>query len=317
MPLLRLHPTRRPLAAAVFLAAVLPSLSLFAGFKPDNTLEPTDAPDAAPAADASASAAPASSAPAEAVTMNYSGEIRRYPAAGGPAINGTLSVTISPLGKVTGSINWYSPYQTVKITGKQDLNTKQGDFVIRDASGARVPGAPRLPFRINAKNRLVGGGLMASGDASSFRLNRLATYTGGSTAGGATLSLGGSSSYSASSSTVNANIVNSGSFASNTFTSGASSGTVSSSTGGALINGGSILNVGAVALNLTGGTTVTVSSGAGGYPPTINADGNLLLGSTVLLVAPVTVTTGTDGTTTYTGKYPSGAAGTVIVLAGG
>ncbi len=311
MLLLRLQPLRRPLAAAVLLAVVWPFLSLFAGSQPNNALEPMDAADPSESTGSAASATPASSpTPAEAVTVSYSGTIRRTPAGGDPVVSGYLSLAISPLGKITGSITWHDPTQAVKITGKQDPDTKQGNLVIRDANGVRVPDAPRLPFRINKKNRLVGSGVLASGDGASFRLNREATSTGDGSAGGATLSLGGATYSGASTVTINPgtllndpgvgsvsatnfpglpDTVSTGSLAVGTFTPGATG-----------------------ILNLTGGTTITVTSDASGSP-TIVADGSLLLGNLILLLGPITSTTGTDGSITYTGTYSSGAAGTVIV----
>ncbi len=299
----------------MLLAVVCPSLSLIAGSKPNNTLEPMDVADPSESTGPTASAAPTSSTPAEAVTVNYSGEIRRYPAGGGPAVYGTLSLAISPLGKVTGSIHWYQPDQTVKIGGKQDLNTRQGDFIIRDANGAKVPGALRLPFRISKKNRLVGGGILASGEASSFRLNREASAaaSGNLSEGGATLSLGTNTYSGASSATINTGTLttlNNSSLGSGALT--VSSGLTGSASTGSLA-GLSIANLGTGALTLTGNNTLTVTGSASAVLPTINAAGNLLLGNTVLLLGPVTTTTGTDGTITYTGTYTSGAAGTVIV----
>ncbi len=260
--------------------------------------------------DPTPTAATASSTPAAAVTANYSGEIRRSPADGGLAVSGYLSLAVSPLGKVFGSIIWSDPTQRVKITGKQDLNTRQGDFVIRDASGTRVPGAPHLPFRLSKRNRLVGGGAMADGEASSFRLNRDVSDTGGRT-----LSLGATNTYTGSSSVT----VNSGSLATilNDPNLGSEAVTIASGSSGSAFNGSSqvpTLTLGGTGvLNLTGATTVIVSGGTNASLPTISPEGNLLLGSTLLLVGPVTATTGTDGTSTYTGTYTSGTAGTVIV----
>ena len=316
MPLLRLQPLRRALAAAVLLVVVWPSLSLLAGSQPNNALEPMDAADPSVATAPAASATPASSpTPAEAVTVSYSGTIRRTPTGGGPAVSGYLSLAISPLGKVSGSILWYNPTQAVKITGKQDLGTKQGSLVIRDANGVRVPDAPRLSFRISKKNRLVGSGILASGDGASFRLNREATYTGDGSAGGATLSLGG-----ATYGDVSTVAINSGTFLNNPGRFGSVSATNFPGLPGTVSTGSSVtttptFTLGATgAINLTGTTTVITSNGASGSAPTISPDGSLLLGNTVLLLGPVTTTTGTDGTITYTGTYPSGAAGTVIVL---
>ena len=304
MPLLR-----RPFAAAVLLAVVWPCLSLLAGSGADNPLEPMDPADPSTSTSPTASATPASTPAATAVAVNYSGTIRRTPAGGSAPVNGSLRVTISPLGKVTGWISWYDSSRPVKITGKQDVDTKQGYFVVRDANGARVPAAPRLPFRISKKNRLVGNGLLASGETSRYRLDREPTDTGDDSDGGATLTLGAVDTYTGTSTAT----INTGALLNNP---GGGSSVVATFPSGS-VTGVSSTNIGTGTLTLAGVTTVAISPGTGVTLPAISSDGNLYLGHSLLLLGPVTTTTGTDGSITYTGTYTSGSPGTVIVLGTG
>ena len=284
----RLKNFHRALPVALLFAGVSLSTTAFGGFKPNTTLEPKEdltdtsevvAPTPGPVAP---SAEPAS----------YSGQIRRYPDSGSPkVVYGTLSLAITTLGKVTGSITWYDPDEKMIVTGKQDLNTRQGSLVIRDANGNRVPGTPRLPFRISGKGKLVGGGITDNGETASFKLFKQSDASSGDedTEGGATLSLGASNSYNGSA------VINTGTLASVPGTFGST----------ITINSGTALT----------GTTGAIVTGGSATPTIVN--GNLTYGSSVLLYGPLTTATQADGNVVYTGTNSTGSAATVTVLATG
>ncbi len=298
----RLKNFRGALAVALLFAGVSLSTAVFAGFKPNTTLEPTeDLSDT----DDSVASTPAPVVPT-AEPANYSGRIRRYPVSGSPQIvYGDLSLAVTALGKVTGTIKWYDPDEKATITGKQDLNTKQGSFVIRDANGNRVPGATRLLFRISGKGKLVGGGITDGGETASFKLFKQsdASSSGYGTEGGGTLTLGGANSYSGSSSVVNTGTLT---------TVTGSVGSVNTISGGTVLTGINTVVIGTGTV-LTGNPTIIINGG-GTTPAIVN--GNLTYGSAVLLYGPFTTAAQADGSTVYTGTNSIGTASTVTVAAG-
>ncbi len=240
-----------------------------------------------------------------ATVVNYTGNLRRYPAATGSApTHGFLTLSLSPLGQVTGSIVWAGTTAAVPVSGRLDIATGRGDFVEKDGTGAKLSGAVRMAFRVNKNGSvLVGGGMSSAGESSGFFLSRQIVYSGDGRDGGAILTLGGSNSFSGSSTVINTGTLN--------LVPGSGNSAISI-TGGTVLTGVTTTLTTGSSIVLSGNSNLVVNGGA--TTPTL-VNGDLTYGTSVLLHAPVTSTTQADGSIIYTGTNSTGGISTVTVSA--